>query len=74
MTVEVSTSQYEFAHGHRPRGVGRWVFLLAGCLWDPTRDSGQPLGHGPAQSYADAKRLAVAEARRRRVSRVEVAT
>jgi len=28
-SVTVSTTEYEFAHGKKPRGYGRWAFLLA---------------------------------------------
>jgi hypothetical protein len=28
MTIEFSTREFEFAHGHRPRGVGRWAFFF----------------------------------------------
>ncbi len=26
MTIEFSTRQFEFSHGHRPRGEGMWIF------------------------------------------------
>jgi len=29
-SVRVITSEYEFAHGKKPRGYGRWAFLM-GC-------------------------------------------
>jgi len=29
-SVEVSTREYEFAHGRAPRGVGNWAFFVAG--------------------------------------------
>ena len=28
MKVKVNTTYYEFAHGHRPRGDGRWAFFF----------------------------------------------
>lgn len=28
--IEFSTTQYEFAHGKKPRGYGRWVFFFDG--------------------------------------------
>jgi hypothetical protein len=26
MRIEIETHQFEFAHGHRPRGRGYWIF------------------------------------------------
>ena len=26
MTVRFDTTQYEFSHGHKPRGAGMWAF------------------------------------------------
>lgn len=28
MTMTIETSRYEFAHGHKPRGTGFWMFEL----------------------------------------------
>lgn len=64
MTVEVSTRQYEFTHGHKPRGMGCWAFIF---------DSDSNL-FWASDTYGQAKRLAIAEARKRGVRRVEVAT
>lgn len=30
MQITIKTSQFEFAHGKKPRGVGYWHFQLAG--------------------------------------------
>jgi hypothetical protein len=30
MRIEVSRTMYEFAHGHKPRGFGRWLFEIVG--------------------------------------------
>lgn len=30
MKVRVSTSQFEFAHGKKPRGLGAWAFSING--------------------------------------------
>lgn len=27
-TMEVYTNEYEFAHGHKPRGRGHWMFKI----------------------------------------------
>lgn len=67
MTVEFVTRDYEFSHGRPPRGRGTWAFAfkhdgsLADAWWAPGE-----------LSYAEAKKLAAAEARARRVSRVWV--
>lgn len=64
MTVEVSTSQYEFAHGKKPRGRGHWAFIIAGqTMFAP----------GGQQTYADAKKWAVIAAGEFKQSRVVVA-
>lgn len=60
MKVEVSTSEFEFAHGRKPRGRGGWGFFFgddraAEVEWAP----------GGGILYADAKRWAIEEAKRR---------
>jgi hypothetical protein len=69
MRVEVSTTAYQFAHGKAPRGRGYWAFEFPG----------QSPANGPwfvpgEQTYSDAKRAAVAEANRRGVCFVKVAS
>jgi hypothetical protein len=64
-SVVVSTTHYVFAHGREPRGRGAWAFTF-----DYHRD--ELFWH--RGTYTEAKRAAVAEARRRNASRVEVAT
>lgn len=76
--MEVSTSAYEFAHGHKPQGRGYWAFLFD--------DSSEPWWaevirrdeHGPYRAtclpYSEAKRVALKEAKRRKASTVSVAT
>jgi hypothetical protein len=63
MNVDVSTRQYKFAHGKLPRGVGNWAFAFAGrprlIVWVS----------GP---YGQAKRTAVAEAKKLNVQLLEV--
>jgi hypothetical protein len=57
MTIEVITSHYEFAHGHKPRGTGYWLFYF-----NPKRQH-EVFSHvGP---YGEAKRAAIMEAKRR---------
>lgn len=64
MTVEVGTSQYEFAHGKRPRGRGQWAFIMCGqTMFAP----------GGQQTYAEAKKWAQHAAAEFKASRVEVA-
>jgi hypothetical protein len=31
LQIEFSTSSYEFSHGRKPRGFGRWAFTAEGC-------------------------------------------
>jgi hypothetical protein len=68
MRVEVSTTAYQFAHGKAPRGRGYWAFEF------PGQHTNEPWSAPGEQSFSDAKRAAVAEARRRGVSFVKVAS
>jgi hypothetical protein len=62
MKIEVITTQYEFAHGHAPRGRGFWAFELAGkVVFIPG-----------SKLYAEAKREALALARAAAVSSINV--
>lgn len=65
--VQFDTTQYEFTHGHGPRGYGganSWAFDFGkGPEWCPT-----------AGTYSDAKRWAAGVARERGVRCVEVCT
>jgi hypothetical protein len=61
--LEIKTSQFEFAHGRRPRGVGQWFFKFGylktgkpGSL--VFRDVSAP----PLLSYGEAKKWARAKA------------
>jgi hypothetical protein len=52
--VSVSTREYEFNHGAKPRGFGSWAFLFEGDLtvhW--MRDA-----QGGSMTFSDAKRAA----------------
>ena len=60
MTIEVSTTEYEFSHGHKPRGRGAWAFEIAGAV---TFIPG-------TLTYGEAKREAVRIARERGVNRI----
>ena len=54
MTAIFNTSEYEFAHGKKPRGNGQWAFVPADYCW------GENMPHGAVEfvlgGYADAKR------------------
>ena len=60
---EFSSTQYEFAHGSKPRGEGNWVFFFDGDEEDPFRVFGM---------FSAAKAKAMAEARVFGFSKVEV--
>ena len=64
MMIEVSTSDYEFAHGKKPqRGEdGTWTFFV-GSIPEPILISG---------SYAQAKRVALEYAKARGARRIAV--
>lgn len=57
-TIEVSTSQYEFAHGRRPAGRGYWAFFF-----DGQTDVNQAFFSGRAQLYSQALKDAKAYAK-----------
>jgi hypothetical protein len=60
--VEVNTNEYEFSHGRKPRGFGSWAFEVKGDVyWCKS-----------SQTYTDAKREAMAEARRVNAREVKV--
>lgn len=80
---DVGTQEYENSHGAKPKGRGRWgfIFYLHG---NPSEgETSGSIGHTywfvpgsiwPQPTVTEAKRLALAEARRRgNVTRVEVA-
>lgn len=52
MAIEVSTTEFEFSHGKKPRGTGCWAFFIG-------RDP-EPFFH--CGSFADARRMAIAMA------------
>ena len=68
--MRVSTTDFEFAHGRPPRGQGQWAFYFghgrrSGMCVDPWFCPGNVL-------YSVAKKAAVAEARSRGFTWVEV--
>lgn len=69
MAIEVVTSDYLLSHGRQPRGRGTWAFSFDG----PNVDSIDPrILWTPAASYAEAKKLARAEAAKRGACRIWV--
>lgn len=70
MSVIVSTSNYEFTHGKKPRGRGYWCFDIAGKdFWVPKDGSGEG-----AVMYSEAKKRAVSEAVKQNVYQITVLT
>ena len=57
MKINVSTRQFEIAHGRKPRGTGNWAFNL---LDDQGRTVATVWHNG---TFTDAKKEAVARAR-----------
>lgn len=58
MTVHVNTNEYQFSHGKQPRGHGSWAFFFV-----RTDDVNQAFWfYG---TYADARKAAADEAKRR---------
>lgn len=54
--VEVSTTEYQFAHGRMPRGRGLWFFTMR---LRPGRGESQFIAEG---TYAEARKAALVEA------------
>jgi hypothetical protein len=63
--IDVSTHEFEIAHGVLPRGYGHWAFFF-GRSREP-QDAWWCEG-----KYGDVKKLAIIEARRRRVFQIFV--
>lgn len=58
MTIEFNTSEFQFSHGHTPKGRGSWVFKINDeMFW--ARD---PQGC-MSMTYGEAKKLARARAK-----------
>ncbi len=55
MSITVSTTQFEFSHGKKPRGTGLWAFDIEG--WPV------PYFAPTELTYAQAKQHAIAHAR-----------
>lgn len=55
---EISTTQFQFAHGHRPRGRGHWGFWIRPYRGAP--DGRSELFWGPSNAlYSEAREHAV---------------
>lgn len=68
MTVLVQTFEYEYSHGHLPRGKGQWGFYFGndrGTIWWASIVS---------IYYSEAKKLAIAEAKKRGATSIKVAS
>jgi len=63
--VLVQTSEYEFSHGHAPRGRGGWAFRFGSPEAEPTWIHG-------SLTYAEARAAAVRMAREHGVATIFV--
>jgi len=47
LKIEFNTREYEFSHGHKPRGRGSWAFfpnrktLIEQAMWTPSMTYGE---------------------------------
>lgn len=66
--ISVNTAYYQQAHGRMPRGTGAWAFEITKgeIFWATSTKTGSTV------KYGEAKRIAIAEARKRGVSTVTV--
>lgn len=62
MGIRVETNKYKNSHGKAPRGYGQWAFKIGGEYY-----------FYPPSSYAVAQAKAKAEARKQKVTFMEVA-
>lgn len=67
MPVYFDTRDYRLTYGHEPRGRGSWAFIFGGSY-------GHHPQFFPSSTYAEARKLARAEAKRIGVSDVTVCT
>lgn len=67
MAIEVSTRSFVNSHGRQPRGYGMWGFFIANHVKDEVWFVPRSM------SYADAKKLAKAEAKARGADYLAVA-
>lgn len=63
MTIQIDTTEYEFAHGRKPRGTGTWAFFF---------DADKIPWWMPDATYAEAKKAAIKEGRRIGAFRIKV--
>jgi hypothetical protein len=68
MAIEVNTTEYQFSHGHTPRGRGSWAF----CFTRNAADESIYWAPG-SLTYTEALKLAKAEAKARGRSTIYVA-
>lgn len=66
MNVTVSTRDYQFSHNRAPRGYGSWAFAFDGA------EQMHEIFWVHSATYTQARKAAVAEARRRGARDVEV--
>jgi hypothetical protein len=67
-TPSIFTTDYQMSYGRMPRGRGSWAFFLG------SRDDMATVFFTPSMIYADAKRLALLEGKRRGVTFIHVGT
>lgn len=68
--VLVSTRDYYHSHMKEPKGRGSWAFSIGEVVKDDIDYN--KLWWSPSCTYAEARKLAIAEAKKRGVSYIEV--
>ncbi|MCI0618189.1 hypothetical protein L0244_34870 [bacterium] len=69
MDIEVVTAYYEFEHGKKPRGTGQWAFMFNKKTYD---DISEVWWSSSNVTFAQAKKEAIAEAKKRGARQVFV--
>ena len=55
MSAEFITTEYEWAHGKKPRGIGSWAFVPSEYIWRSTTMPADAVAWAWG-TYTDAKR------------------
>jgi|WetSurMetagenome_2_1015567.scaffolds.fasta_scaffold1208460_2 hypothetical protein len=75
MIFNITTTQYEFSHGKRPKGRGYWAFGFMNSPFHPRsllKDVGEPWFAPGDILYSEALRMAKEEAKRRKTHEIIV--
>jgi len=70
--MKVTTTQYQFSHGSKPRGYGEWFFYTP-TTWKTDLDNMRLVSWGTG-TFTAIKNLAIAEAKEQGITELIVGT